>query len=251
MCDEWMPALKLRITSQQFHQLPRHAAYKYEYFEGHAHLTPRAKFYHALLDMDQFTPTQPPGNVTIRLMQDDDVSNLEGIFAAAFDRQQPFSSLDEPRRLEAVRASLKKVCRGGDGPWIREASFVAIEDDRHLVGGIFVTLLPDQDPTNWQSFHWQEPPPEDCLERCLGRPHITWIFVGPMHAGEGTGTALLTASVQVLKAFGYKQLATTFIAGNDSSMLWHWRNGFQLQGYPGSRRRLERMFLRPGQAAGE
>jgi hypothetical protein len=32
-------------------------------------------------------------------------------------------------------------------------------------------------------------------------------------------------------------LASTFLLGNESSMLWHWRNGFQLLQYPGSRRR--------------
>jgi hypothetical protein len=36
---------------------------------------------------------------------------------------------------------------------------------------------------------------------------------------------------------GFTHLASTFLLGNDSSMLWHWRNGFQLAGYPGSRRR--------------
>jgi hypothetical protein len=36
---------------------------------------------------------------------------------------------------------------------------------------------------------------------------------------------------------GFVQLATTFLVGNDASMLWHWRNGFQLLQYPNSRRR--------------
>ena len=52
MCDEWMPTLKLAITYDEWQQLPRNASYKYEYFDGKAWLTPRAKFYHAVLDLE-------------------------------------------------------------------------------------------------------------------------------------------------------------------------------------------------------
>ena len=45
-----------------------------------------------------------------------------------------------------------------------------------------------------------------------------------------------------LLAMGYKELASTFLIGNDSSMLWHWRSGFRLLAYPGSwRRRISEM----------
>src|SRR5437588_294883 len=125
MCDEWMPALQLPLTWEQFLQLPRNPAYKYEYLEGKAFLSPRPSHY------------------------------------------------------------------------------------------------------------WAEPPPTDCIARRLGRPHLTWIFVAPSLAGGGVGTGLLSAAVSVLLTMGFRELVTTFIAGNDSSMLWHWRNGFQLLPYPG------------------
>ena len=31
MCDDWMPTIELPITIEQFHQLPRNRACKYEY----------------------------------------------------------------------------------------------------------------------------------------------------------------------------------------------------------------------------
>ena len=58
--------------------------------------------------------------------------------------------------------------------------------------------------------------------------------------GDGIGTSLLVAAVQSLRTAGYRRLLTTFIAGNDSSMLWHWRNGFQLAPYFASKRRFRR-----------
>src|SRR5207249_5740867 len=119
------------------------------------------------------------------------------------------------------------------------ACFVAAgQDDNAALGAILPTLMPVADLTEFNAGFWREPPPPDCLERRLGRPHLTWIFVGPWHAGHGVGTALLAAVTRELLALGYKELASTFLLGNESSMLWHWRNGFQLQPYPGSWRKM-------------
>ena len=41
---------------------------------------------------------------------------------------------------------------------------------------------------------------------------------------------------------GYTELVSSFILGNDSSMLWHWRNGFELLAYSGSRRKFREMM---------
>jgi L-amino acid N-acyltransferase YncA len=64
------------------------------------------------------------------------------------------------------------------------------------------------------------------------------IFVSPFFAGKGVGTLLLSVAVRELLDQGYQQPASTFLIGNDSSMLWHWRNGFRLLPCPGSIRRL-------------
>ena len=175
-------------------------------------------------------------------MQSTDWEELAPLFAAAFDRQQPFCGLDDERRITAARRSLAYTRSGGDGPWIEQASFVATQGEAATaVGGILVTLLPDTDPTNWGAYHWPEPPPPDALARHLGRPHLTWIFVSPLEAGQGIGTLLLSAAVRNCSRSGYTQLASTFLIGNDSSMLWHWRNGFALLPYPGTLRRITTM----------
>ena len=242
MCDEWMPTLQLSITLDEWRQLPRNASYKYEYIYGRAWLTPRPKFYHALLDLTALADKPlvgQTGAVTLHPLADDDWPELVSVFSAAFDRQQPFSSLKHDERDVAARKSLEFTRTGGDGPLLAQASFTA-RDGQHgnPVGAILVTLLPDVDPTNWGAFHWKEPPPPDCVARRLGRPHLTWIFVSPFHTGEGVGTTLLEAAVRGLWEMGFTQLASTFLSGNDSSMLWHWRNGFRLLEYPGSKRKM-------------
>jgi GNAT superfamily N-acetyltransferase len=251
MCDEWMPRLELPLTIEQFRTLPRHAAYKYEYYSGAAWLNPRPRYYHALLDLthgpaarpdrtggDGRSPEGGSDDVVLRPLREADWEELVPVFAAAFCGQQPFGGLDDELRLQASRKSLRYTRAGGDGPWIEAASFLAEDtEDGVPVGAILITLLPDTDPTAWDAFHWREPPPTDALARRMGRPHLTWIFVNPLDAGQGVGTLLLSAAVRELRALGYTRLASTFMLGNDSSMLWHWRQGFQLLAYPGSRRK--------------
>ncbi len=250
MCDQWMPALTLPLTFEQFRQLPRNAAYKYEYFGHAAHLTPRAKAYHAVLDLAAFAPEaetsdpEAPGQaapaserIVLRRLHRRDLPRLTPLFAAAFDNLQPFGSLDDDARLRAAEVCLTRTFAQGDGPRVRSASFVAWSDD-HPVGAIFITLMPDGDPCDWNAYHWTKPPPRDLLRRRGGRPHVTWIFVSPWFKGSGVGTALLTASVNTLRRLGYPRLLSTFFSANDSSMLWHWRSGFKLLSYPGSQRRI-------------
>jgi GNAT superfamily N-acetyltransferase len=236
MCDEWMPLIKLPLTPEQFRQLPRNAAYKYEYVDDQAYLSPRARHYHAMLDL---RPLEVEGGIMVQRLELQDLDRLVDVFAEAFRGVQPYGSLDDATRREAARQALERTRGGGDGPWVPQASFLALGAESSTpMGAILITLLPGGDPCDGTSYYWDEPPPADCIERRLGRPHLTWIFVSPLHAGQGVGTALLAGSVRELLHMGYTELASTFLAGNDSSMLWHWRNGFRLLAYPLSLRQL-------------
>jgi GNAT superfamily N-acetyltransferase len=232
MSDQWMPGIKLALNSQEFQQLPRNSAYKYEYLGGQAYLSPRPKHYHAVLDL---TPMVEDDSLDYRLAQENEILELAPLFAGVFRTIQPFGGLDEDLRMEAARQALERTQTGGDGPWISQASYIAQEKE-NVLGAILITLLPEGDPCDWESYRWLDPPPPDCIARRLGRPHLTWIFVSPWRAGQGVGTALLARAVNALLKLGYAQLLTTFMVGNDSSMLWHWRNGFRLLAYPGSSR---------------
>src|SRR5712692_1471600 len=159
MCDQWMPTIKLPLTIEQFHQLPRNSAYRYEYLEKQACLTPRVRHYHGLLEL---CPLEVSDDVAVERMKVDHIADLVPLFAAAFRSTQPYGSLDADTRREAARQALERTRTGADGPWIEQASFVAKEGER-LAGAILITLLPEGDPCDWDSYHWSESPPAECI----------------------------------------------------------------------------------------
>jgi GNAT superfamily N-acetyltransferase len=245
MIERFFETIELTITDEQFDKLPYNAAYKYEYFGDRALLTPRPKFYHAILHLQNRLvlpkDIDTPGTVRVRPLRDGDWDLLANPFSHAFFRVFPFAALDDDQRREAGRQCLRHVRACGDGPVILPACFVAA-DDEQLVGAILVTMWPDRDLSDWRAGDWQETPPPDCVEKRLGVPHLTWIFVDSIVQGYGVGTAMLYATVNGLLDMGYDRLSSTVLQGNDSSLLWHWRNGFELLENPGSRRRMQRQI---------
>src|SRR5947209_5490163 len=109
--------LKLSLSPEEFRRLPRNAAYKYELIAGEVWLTPRPRFYHALLDLDTFAgPEDPSEGVTLRPLRPEDWDVLPQVFAAAFRTIPPFGSLDPAARLDAAKKCLAQTHSGGDGP---------------------------------------------------------------------------------------------------------------------------------------
>jgi GNAT superfamily N-acetyltransferase len=225
MCDEWMPTLRLRLQTDEFQQLPRHPAYRYEYLNGNAILSPWPRHLHALLDL---ACVPAPRRTDVRPVEESDEPALVELFAQAFFRVQPFGALDETTLRQAADRCLQRTYTGGDGPWLNQASFVATADDGRPSGAALVTLVPGGDAWRPDAYRWYEPAPTDLWQSRSGQPHLTWIFVCPMQRGRRIGAALLRHVADALRQQGYTSLWTTFLVGNDVSMLWHWQQGFQL-----------------------
>ena len=240
MSDQWMPTLKMKLSRADFERLPRHPSYKYERINGVTWISPWPRYGRALLQLSRFrVESSDVGKTKLRRATAADAQQLAPTFEAAFGHLQPYASLDDVGRENAAQKALDQTFTGGDGVFVAPASFVALEDGA-IIGAVLITLLPGGEPTDWDSIHWHEPPPADLWDKGQGQPHLTWIFVSRFEQGVGVGTQLLQRAVRVLKKQGYKTLWTTFLIGNDSSLLWHWRNGFELLPNLLSKRRMRR-----------
>jgi hypothetical protein len=224
--DDLYPRIELPIPIDQFHILPRNPAYKYEYRDGRAVLTPRPKFQRGVLDL---RPLPREGDWDVRPLPAGEVLSLAPTFYAAFVRQQPFASLDEAAGRAAARECLRRTVAGDDGPLIPGACFQLFDrPSEGPVGAALVTLEPEAIADDPFAGGWKEGPPADAVERRLGCPHLTWIFVNAWEARRGAGTRLLAEAAGALLGLGYDRLASTFPQGNEPSVFWHWRNGFRL-----------------------
>lgn len=237
--DRWFSGLSIPLTWDQFRRLPQHPAYRYEYGDGVAVLSPRLRRYHGLLSLaDRRSMTNAPhSDCELRPLIDGDWSNLPLLFADAFAATAPFSFLEPGQRLVAAQDCIARTMTGEFGALVPQASFVACETG-DLLAAILITLLQAGDLEQFDDPRWRELPPVDPLASHWGRPHVTWVFTSPRSARRGLAGALLDRVASALLELGYTELASTFVLGNEASLLWHWRNGFRLLSYVGSPRRL-------------
>lgn len=252
---DWYQAVSLPGDLALYERLPRNGDFKYEYFGGNIHVSPRPKVFQAVLPL---TPREAPKEVdaqdrlTFRPLQERDWPGVTRLFGPAFHQAQPFASLNDEERERAGAALIGNLRAGGEGPIVSPACYVAetVPSARwnrgvDLVGALLVTLYPNEgEARSWRYHRWAEPPPPDAIERNLGRPHLTWIFVAPLLMGHGAGSAMLAYAVNALLALGYKELDSSFSLGNPRSAMWHWRNGFQLREHLGSLRAMRRLIAR-------
>ncbi|MBX9581705.1 MAG: hypothetical protein K2X87_15490 [Gemmataceae bacterium] len=227
---EHFRVVELPLSIDEFRRLPRNPAYKYEYFGGRAVLSPRPKLFSCARDLSPVA-AEPWGPVAVRPLPAADAPGLADLFAAALRRTQPYESLDNEAARAALDATLNKTLSGEDGPLIEAACFRAVdprEQSRGDIGGVLVTLVPAEVLTEPFAGLWKAPPAADAVEKRLGVPHLTWVFVHPWEARRGVGSALLAAAVDALRGLGFADLASTFALDNGPSALWHWRHGFRL-----------------------
>ncbi len=237
MADVWMPTLKMKLSRAEFDCLPRHPSYKYELIGGVTWISPWPRHGHASLRLSRFRPAADDvAKAELRNATAADFEALVPIFEAAFGHLQPYASLDEATCQKAAESALKQTFDGGDGPLIEEASFVALDEGK-IAGAVLITLVPGGDPSESESFQWHVAPPKDLWKKTKAQPHLTWVFVRRFEQGGGIGTQLLQKAVRVLKKLGYATVWTTFLIGNESSVQWHWRNGFELSPGVMSKRR--------------
>ncbi|HVL11967.1 MAG TPA: GNAT family N-acetyltransferase [Gemmata sp.] len=222
---EHFPRIELPLTIEQFHRLPRNAAYKYEYIDGRAVLSARPKTFSCVRETEPFEPVDA---YPVELLPVADIAGLELQFLAACRRTQPFESLGDDA-LACTRDCLRRVASGGDGPVVEPACFRALDPDHAdgPVGAALVTLAHEDILTKPFAGEWKDAPC-DAVARHMGCPHLTWIFVNPSLARRGVATALLAAVLRALQGMGYRLLASTFALDNGPSAMWHWRNGFRL-----------------------
>ncbi|SFJ11305.1 Acetyltransferase (GNAT) family protein [Planctomicrobium piriforme] len=235
MHSHWFLPVKFPLAWSEFRKLPRHPAYRFEYRRGHLQITGRPEYAHCTLPTSSTGENAPSPNGSIRILKWNEFDSrarcdeLFKLFAAATARTLPYSILTPARREQAAVDLIGEALDGYDGPIIPTASQIAVDAATgNLVAAILMTLVA---PGSWTDFtdpNWAQTPPADPIASRWGQPHLTWVFVSPDRQRRGLGQQLLTNARLALETLGYPALASTFLLGDHGSMLWHWKQGFEL-----------------------
>lgn len=229
----------LKMSYEKWDRFPRIIGYKNEYWDGEAHYTPRPNSADIFLDLRNL-PKRLDGDpafksiesIWIKPLQPDDWPELALLFHSAFAEEPPLRDWGRGA-ARAARTILNYTRNGGDGPVVNAASFVAWTNGRYAkesqelsrCGAAIVTLSP-ANRMRGQPADADFPDPEKPEHRVI--PHLDWIFVNRFMWRHGVATMLLEDIALTLRRMNYKWLASTCLLQNGPSLLWHWRNGFQL-----------------------
>ena len=207
-----MRSRHVAMSLAEFRLLPRDPGWKYEYLDGMAHVTPRARFATVQVGV-RSRPLDPP--LPLRRVTRADQEELVAAYVAAFADSVEYCDVAPEEVSRSARENIQAFCAGGRGE-VLPSSCVAIEEaPAHPVGVVagaaLVTRARD------------------------GRPLLDMLFVRPRWQRRGLATDLVSWSLGELLTHGETMLRSRYHLANEPSRAWHHRFGFTPEPDPPAR----------------
>lgn len=207
------------IPFEEFELLPRRLGWKYEYWDGQAHLSPRDQSVSVVLPVRPATATgrrsvQSGGRTLlttgepIRLgpAMPDGQRELVSAYIRAFRDSIEFCDWPEERIEEQARQDLEGFFAGRRGKPL-DASRVALD----VAAG-------SGEPRALGAALLLEVAPQTAL--------LDLLFVVPGRQRRGLATALVSDAAEGLFRHGFRRFESRYHLGNEASRAWHLRFGF-------------------------
>ena len=193
------------ITFEEFELLHREPGWKYEYWEGHAHITPRHQVATVGLRVERRV-ARLPAQLELREVQATDDAELRRLFVAAFEHTIHYCDATSEHVAEAARENIEGFLSGRRGA-PHHASRVGFRSARArgesaIVGAALV------------------------LAHGEHRAALDLLMVHPDWQRRGVATALASAVLDQLDRDGIDVLESRYDLGNAASRGWHARFGF-------------------------
>lgn len=191
----------ISMSYEEWQCLPYQPGWKYEYFDGCAHITPN---HQRAVTQAAVTPRRVTPPCTLRPVLASDEADLLQVYMQAFADNQAFCDYTEARFHEAAQKDLWESFHGRRSPLL-SASRVAVDARGGAPELIGVALV----------------------SRDAGYgPVLDLIFVLPSWHHRGVGTALASEAVNVLVQDSEQTLTSCYQLANVNSQKWHQGFGF-------------------------
>lgn len=196
-----MKSQHLKMTVEEFRQLPPRLGWKHEYYDGEAHLSPRCQVVSCSVAVAPRPFSSPYRLLPIAA---EDAEPLTAAYLAAFGDTVEYCDWGPEDTESSARRSISGYYAGSRGtplPASRKAMPSAIDDPR-ILG---VALVVEHEP---------------------GEALLDLLLVVPAAQRRGVATALVSEVLTQLLAAGVKTLHSRYLLANEASRAWHHGFGF-------------------------
>ena len=204
-----MRSRHLAMSLEEFRLLKRKPGWKYEYWNGTAHISPGHRVVSVFLNVEPRSCQSP---CRIRPVVKKCESELIGAYLAAFRDTIEYCDREEEGIADSARKSVIGFLTGERGDPLSASRLALIshpEVEGSVVGG--AALLVETDD---------------------GCPLLDILFVSPEWQRRGIATALVSSAINQLHGSGYRWLKSRYMLGNHKSRAWH--EGFGFVAHPRS-----------------
>ena len=186
------------MSFQEFELLPWKPGWKYEYWDGLAHITPR---HQVVTVRSEVRPCHVDSSCRLRPVFPEDEAELVDTYLAAFENTMDYCDYDSSQIADSARSNVKDFFDGKRGTAL-PVSRVAL-DERDAVVGAALLIGEEAQP-----------------------PLLEMLFVTPGRQRGGAATTMVSAASNALHDAGEQFLESRFMQGNEASEAWHGRFGF-------------------------
>lgn len=189
--------MEFPLAGETFRRLPKHPDWRWEYWDGAAHLSHRPR------PLGLVRPTATPvevatGHPVRDLRPAQDRHALEDLLWAVWRPDDLYRLAGENEARDLLRQDLDRTLAQGQQP-----PGVVVAAGEGLAGALLLLPgIPDDQPT------------------------LTWLSVRGDHRMTGMATAMLAAVVTSLRSAGHDEVFSAVSPANAASLRWHWSRGF-------------------------
>jgi GNAT superfamily N-acetyltransferase len=194
---ETMRSSHVPMTLEEFERLPQKPGWKFEYFDGVAHITPSHQI--AVVTME-VTPRSAEHSCLLRAVTPEDQSALIPLFVDCFGSTIEYCDWDPDAILDSAAEAIRSFFAGRRGMPLPASRAAVCANE--LAGAALV------------------------VDGGGSRAILDMLFVSSRWQRQGLAAALVAASMNHLHGAGIQTLSSAYMSGNEPSQAWHRAFGF-------------------------
>jgi GNAT superfamily N-acetyltransferase len=188
------------MSFEDYDLLENPFGWKVEYWDGHAHLTPRSVGVTTRINLAPRYSSHPYGLVPVTA---EDRDRMMVGYVEAFSESVEFCGWSPNAIQESGAKAIDQYLLGKRGEPLSASVIALAPGSQELVGVALLIRRPDQEP------------------------FLDLLYVRPEFQRQGVATAMLNWAIDRLIESGFQTLSSRYHICNEDSRLWHHHHGFQ------------------------